>query len=178
MWWMVISTPFGDCCCISLLISNQKKPKHNVNQQFIESWKLIQPINKAHWLTQWGLGHGKQLKPPDRWMDKTGLTEHLSAAFFLSLAWSSSQGCFLLLRGFLPAQPVCCWSKFSISNMLLWCFSLLLVRRLVLLLSVWKGCWEPSQALRKHRNCKRLCSASVSSFSCGIGKRAGYDVQL
>lgn len=99
MWWMVISTPFGDYFCISPLISNQKQPKHTVSQQFIESCKLIHPLNKAHWLTRRGWGHGKQGKSPDRWMDEAGLTGHLSAAgagvllqHLLFLLWDGEKG--------------------------------------------------------------------------------------
>lgn len=83
-------------------------------------------------------------------------------------------------EGFLPVQLVSCWSESSVSSLLLWCFSLLSVGWEVMLLSVWKGCQEPSQAIRKHRNCRRLCSASASSFFFPVGwwKRAGYGVQL
>lgn len=82
-------------------------------------------------------------------------------------------------EGFPSVQPVCCWSKSSISSLLLWCFSLLWAGWVMVLLLVWKGCWEPSQALKKYRNCRCLCSASASLLSpVGWGKRAGYDIQL
>lgn len=115
----------------------------------------------------------------DEWMRLVSLDIYLSATLFLNLACPSSQSCFLLPRGFLPVQPVCCWSKSSISSLLLWFFSLLWAGWVVVLLSVWKGCREPSQALKKYKNCRHLCSASASSLSpVGWGKRAGYDIQL
>lgn len=120
------------------------------------------------------------MKSPDITMDEVGFTGHLSAALFLKLTSlhhrvpSSFSGVSFQLL------PVCCWSKSSISSLLFWCISLPLAEWVAVLLSVRKGCQEPSsQTLRKHRNCRRLCAASASSFSpVGWGKRAGYDVEL
>lgn len=119
------------------------------------------------------------MKSPDNRMDEVGFTGHLSAALFLSLTSPHHRAASSFPGVSFQLLPVCCWSKFSISSLLFWCISLPLAEWAVVLLSVWKGCQEPSQALRKHRNCRRLCAASASSFSpVGWGKRAGYDIEL
>lgn len=105
-------------------------------------------------------------------MDEVDFSGHLSAALFLNLTSPHNRVPSSFPGVSFQLLPVCCWSKYFISSLLFWCISLPLAEWAVVLLSVWKGCQEPSQALRKHRHCRRLfCCFSIFFFSCGMGKK-------